>query len=158
MAGRLRAVEPGKSNPAPRVRTGVVGTGSLGKEHARLYAELAALGLCDFVGIYDNSPENAQRVAAKLGVKVFPSIDALAADADALSVVTPTITHHDIARNLLLQGRHVLVEKPMTERTEQAAELVHLAREKNLTLQVGHVERFCRIASKSARVLSRLMR
>ena len=140
--GRLRLVEPGKAKTTQRVRVGVIGTGSLGKEHARLYAELAAAGQCDFVGIYDNSAENAQRVGDKLGVKVFATINELAAAAEALSVVTPTITHHAIAKDLLSQGKHVLVEKPMTERADQAAELVHLTQQKNLILQVGHVERF----------------
>ena len=65
-----------------------------------------------------------------------------AAASDALSVVTPTTTHFELAKALLAAGRHVLVEKPMTERSEQAAELVRLAHERALVLQVGHVERF----------------
>lgn len=135
-------MEPGKAKINQHIRVGVIGTGSLGKEHARLYAELAAAGQCEFVGIYDSFAENAKRVSEKLGVKAFDSIPELAAAADAFSVVTPTITHHEIARELLTQRKHVLVEKPMTERTEQAAELVHLAQQNNLVLQVGHVERF----------------
>ncbi|HEY1171832.1 MAG TPA: Gfo/Idh/MocA family oxidoreductase [Verrucomicrobiae bacterium] len=133
-------MESGKSNQ--RVRVGVIGTGSLGKEHARLYAELATAGQCEFVGIYDSFADNAQRVADKLGVKIFPTIQGLAEAADAFSVVTPTITHHAIAKDLLSQGKHVLVEKPMTERADQAAELVHLSQQNKLILQVGHVERF----------------
>lgn len=135
-------MEPDKTKNNQRIRVGVIGTGSLGKEHARLYAELASVGACEFVGIYDSFAENAQRVADKLGVKVFATIEELAAAAEALSVVTPTITHHTIARDLLATGKHVLVEKPMTERADQAADLVQLAHQNNLILQVGHVERF----------------
>jgi predicted dehydrogenase len=135
-------METGKAKTTQRVRVGVIGTGSLGKEHARLYAELAQAGACEFAGIYDSFGENAQRVGEKLGVKVFASIPELTAAADAFSVVTPTVTHHAITRDLLAQGKHVLVEKPMTERADQAAELVHLAQQNKLVLQVGHVERF----------------
>jgi predicted dehydrogenase len=120
----------------------VLGTGSLGKEHARIYAEMAAAGLVEFAGIYDAHPETARKIAAKHHVKVFDSIAEAAAAADALNIVTPTTTHFELARSLLSQGRHVLVEKPMTDNTAQAADLVQLAQQKNCVLQVGHVERF----------------
>ena len=124
------------------LRVAVLGTGSLGKEHARLYAALAAAGTVDFVGVYDVNPENAARVAEKHRVRVFASLEETAAAADALSVVTPTTTHFDLTRRLLTLGRHVLVEKPMTDKTAEAAELVQLAQQRGLILQVGHVERF----------------
>lgn len=127
---------------ATKVKVAVLGTGSLGQHHARLYAELAAAGAVEFTGIYDAHIATAQKISAKLGVKVFASIAAAAAASDALNIVTPTITHYDIAKQLLTAGKHVFVEKPMTEKTEQAAELVQLAQQKNLVLQVGHVERF----------------
>jgi predicted dehydrogenase len=114
----------------------------LGKEHARIYAELAAAGLVEFAGIFDNHLETAQKIAAKHNARLFTSVAEAAAQADALNIVTPTITHFDLARQLLAQGKHVLVEKPMTDNTEQAGELVQLARQKNCVLQVGHVERF----------------
>ena len=72
----------------------------------------------------------------------LPSASEAAAASDALNVATPTSFHYEIAKQLLAAGKHVLVEKPMTEKTEQAAELVQLAQAKNLVLQVGHVERF----------------
>jgi predicted dehydrogenase len=127
---------------SPTVRVAVVGTGSLGKEHARVYAELAAAGLAQFAGVYDLAPETAQKVAAKHGARAFGSIAEAAAASDALSLVTPTNTHYDLAKTLLQQGKHLLVEKPMTDKAEQAAELVELAQTKNCVLQVGHVERF----------------
>ncbi len=127
------------SSPA---RVAVVGTGSLGKEHARIYAELAAAGLVRFVGVFDVSQEAAQRVAERHRVQAFASIEELAVASDALSVVTPTSTHFTLAKTLLAQGKHLLVEKPMTDSAAQAAELVQLAQQKACILQVGHVERF----------------
>jgi len=120
----------------------VLGTGSLGKEHTRIYAEMAAAGLVEFVGIYDAHGETARKIAAKHNVRVFDSVATAAAAAEALNIVTPTTTHFELAKSLLDHGKHVLVEKPMTENTTQAAELVQLAQEKNCVLQVGHVERF----------------
>jgi predicted dehydrogenase len=125
-----------------KVKVAVLGVGSLGQHHARLYAELAASGQIEFAGIYDAHAETARKIAVKTGAKVFNSIADAAAASDALNIVTPTVTHYDIAKQLLVQGKHVLVEKPMTDNTEQAAELVQLAQQNNRVLQVGHVERF----------------
>src|SRR5258708_18191180 len=127
---------------SPTVRVAVVGTGSLGKEHARVYAELAAAGSAQFAGVYDLATETAQKVASRHGARAFGSIAEAAAASDALSLVTPTNTHYDLAKTLLQQGKHLLVENPMTDKAEQAAELVELAQKKNCVLQVGHVERF----------------
>jgi predicted dehydrogenase len=120
----------------------VFGTGSLGKEHARLYADLAAAGKVNFAGVFDVNPEVAKKFADKYGVQAFTSVDDAIAHCSAASIVTPTVTHFEIARKLLEAGRHVLVEKPMTDNAEEAGELVRLAQERRLVLQVGHVERF----------------
>ena len=125
-----------------KLRVAVLGTGALGKEHARIYAELAQAGIVEFAGVFDVSAEAAKRVADKLRARVFTSVAEAAASADALSIVTPTVTHFDLAKQLLTQGKHVLVEKPMTDNTAQAAELVQLAQQHRCVLQVGHVERF----------------
>jgi predicted dehydrogenase len=127
---------------AAKVKVAVLGVGSLGQHHARIYAELAAAGTVEFVGVHDANAEAARKIAAKHGVKVFGSTAEAAAAADALNIVTPTTTHFDIAKVLLAAGKHVLVEKPMTDDTAQAAELIRLAQQKNCVLQVGHVERF----------------
>jgi len=87
-------------------------------------------------------PAAARKIAAKHGTRVFASIAELAAASDAVNIVTPTPTHFELAKLLLQQGKHVLVEKPMTDNTDQAAELVQLAQRENCVLQVGHVERF----------------
>jgi predicted dehydrogenase len=120
----------------------VLGTGSLGKEHVRIYSELAAAGKLTFAGVYDTAEESAQRIAQKYRVRAFKSLTEAAAASDAVSIVTPTTTHYELAKTLLQQGRHVLVEKPMTDNAAQATELVQLAQQKHCVLQVGHVERF----------------
>jgi predicted dehydrogenase len=125
-----------------KIRVAVLGTGSLGKEHARIYAGLAAAGLVDFAGVYDIAADVGRRIAQKYHVPVFNSVAEAVAASDALNIVTPTTTHFELAQTLLAQGKHVLVEKPMTEHAAQATELVRLAQEKNCVLQVGHVERF----------------
>jgi predicted dehydrogenase len=125
-----------------KTRVAVLGTGSLGQNHVRIYAELAAAGQVELVGIYDSSAETARKIAAKYNARIFNSVAETAAAADALNIVTPTTTHFELAKILLAQGKHILVEKPMTDNTAQAAELVQLAQQKNCILQVGHVERF----------------
>ena len=120
----------------------VLGTGSLGKEHARIYAELAKAGPAEFVGVFDVDTGAARAQASKHGVRAFASVAEAAAASDALSVVTPTTTHFALAQELLTLGKHVLVEKPMTDNAAQAAALVALAQSRGAVLQVGHVERF----------------
>ncbi len=124
------------------LRVAVVGTGSLGKEHARIYHTLASEGRVEFAGVYDIKPDVGRAVADRYGVRCFESLAAVVSGADAFSVVTPTSTHFEIAKMLLSHGKHVLVEKPMTNNAAQADALVELARRNNCVLQVGHVERF----------------
>jgi predicted dehydrogenase len=125
-----------------KVKVAVIGTGSLGKEHARVYANLATGGALDLVGVFDQSPETARHIGDRLGVPCFASLEEAATNCEAASIVTPTQTHYEIARLLLERGKHVLVEKPMTDNSAQAAELVQLALQRGCVLQVGHVERF----------------
>jgi len=120
----------------------VLGTGSLGQHHVRIYSELAAAGLVELTGIFDSQPHAAAKIAEKYKTRIFGSIAEAAAASDAINIVTPTVTHFEIAKQLLELGKHVLVEKPMTDTAENAAELVQLARQKNCMLQVGHIERF----------------
>lgn len=131
-----------KDASSSQVRVGVIGVGSLGRHHARIYAELAREGRVEFVGVCDADATSAKRVAGDHGTVAFGSVEDLAAQCDAVSIVTPTTTHYELAKKLLDQGRHVLVEKPITNNAQQAVALVTVARESNLVLQVGHVERF----------------
>lgn len=124
------------------VKVAVLGVGALGQHHARIYAELEQSGGVDFVGLYDPDAERAREIAKKNGVRALGSMDDVLEQADAVSIVTPTFTHFQLARQFLESDRHVLVEKPITDEAHQAAELVQLAQEKGRVLQVGHVERF----------------
>jgi predicted dehydrogenase len=125
-----------------KVKVAVLGTGSLGQHHTRIYTELAAAGIVELTGIYDAHAETAQKIAEKHKLHVFNSIAEAAAASVAVNIVTPTTTHFDIAKQLLALGKHVLVEKPMTDNSAQAGELIELAKKNNCVLQVGHVERF----------------
>ena len=125
-----------------RVRVAVLGVGSLGRQHARIYAEMHRQGAVELVGVYDTDDALAKAIAAKHGTVALDSVEDAAGAADALSIVTPTVTHHALAKPLLEQGKHLLVEKPMTDDTDRAAELVRLAKRHDCVLQVGHIERF----------------
>jgi len=127
-----------KGSP-PRIRVGVVGVGHIGSNHARLYAEIPS---AEFAAVYDIDPSKAAAVARRYGVKTASTVWEFGDMVDAASVATPTTTHYDVARSLLHSGKHLLIEKPITESTKQASELANMAAEKNLILQVGHVERF----------------
>ncbi len=122
-----RVTSEKSSARSDKVKVGVLGTGSLGKEHVRIYAELAAAKQVEFIGVYDILTEPARKLADKYKVRAFPSVQELVAAADALSIVTPTTTHFELAKDVLVQHKHVLVEKPMTDNAVQAAELVELS-------------------------------
>ena len=127
---------------ATRVRVAVLGVGSLGQQHARIYGDMHRQGAVELIGVYDTDDALAKAIAAKHGTVALDSVEDAAGAADALSIVTPTVTHHALAKPLLEQGKHLLVEKPMTDDTDRAAELVRLAKRHDCVLQVGHIERF----------------
>ncbi len=122
-----------------KLRIGVVGVGHIGSNHARLYAEIPS---ADFTAVCDVDVAKGNAIAKKFGATAERSLDEFIGMVDAASVATPTDTHYEIARSLLGRGKHVLVEKPITDNTAHAAELTELAARKGLILQVGHVERF----------------
>ena len=122
-----------------KLRVGVVGVGHIGKNHARLYAELES---ADFAAIYDTDQEKAKQLAQEFGTVAATSLEDFAERIDAASIATPTNSHFAVARQLLDSGKHLLIEKPIAEKTADASALAELARERRLVLQVGHVERF----------------
>ena len=126
---------------ASSIRVAVLGVGSLGQNHARIYKDLHQKGEIELIGVFDTNHEQAKSIAAKYGTIALNSLEE-AASADALSIVTPTITHHQLAKSLLEKGKHLLIEKPMTDNVNEAAELVNLAKLQDCVLQVGHIERF----------------
>lgn len=121
------------------VRVGVVGVGHLGKEHARIYKKMKG---ADLVGVVDIDAKQARAVARKLKTQWSEKPDLLLEEADAVSVVVPTVAHHAVAMPFLKRGIALLVEKPMTFSVHEAEELVATAAENNAKLQVGHIERF----------------
>ncbi len=122
-----------------RLRCAVIGAGYLGRFHAQKYA---AIPRCDLVGVVDPDASARERIASELGVAVFADHSDLLGRTDAVSVATPTATHHAVARDFLRSGSHVLVEKPITATEPEARELIALAVEGSRVLQVGHLERF----------------
>ena len=121
------------------IKIGVVGVGHIGRHHARICSELPQTEL---VGVFDVDGERCRQVAELHGTEAFGSIEDLAARCQAVTIATPTGTHFPVAAACLRAGCHVLVEKPIADQVEQARALVLLSREKELLLQVGHVERF----------------
>ncbi|MFA5038219.1 MAG: Gfo/Idh/MocA family oxidoreductase [Candidatus Omnitrophota bacterium] len=121
------------------LKAAVIGAGRLGSIHARVYTEIPHIKL---IGVCDIDSQKASLLAQNQGTQASSDYKTLIPDADIVSIATPTNTHFEIGRFALLQGKHVLIEKPVTDNLRDAASLTRLAKSKNLTLQVGHVERF----------------
>ena len=122
-----------------KLKCAVIGTGYLGKFHAEKYANLAE---CELVAVVDINAETAKTIADKHGAQALTDYEPLLGKVDAVSIVVPTTLHYQVAKDFLNAGSHVLIEKPITTTVEQADELIAIAKEKNLILQVGHLERF----------------
>lgn len=133
---RGNLIEPTMTTPLP---VGVIGVGYLGRFHAQKYA---ALPQVDLLGVADLSQPRAQEVAQALNTRSFSDYRQLLPLVDAVSVAVPTTQHFSVVRDCLQQGCQVLVEKPLSVTVAQADELVRLARQQNLILMVGHLERF----------------
>ena len=127
------------------VKVGVVGVGAIGRNHARIYSELES---AELVAIYDANEEHARALAEEFGTEAVGSLEELVSRVDAASVSTPTVTHRDIATTLIEQGKHVLVEKPISDSVDDAKAMIDLAKEKGCVLQVGHIERFNPVMSQ----------
>ncbi len=122
-----------------RVKCGVIGTGSLGQHHARIYA---ALENVELVGIVDSDPARAREIADKHGTRVFSTAEELAENCEAISIVVPTDLHAEVAIPILNKGVNLLIEKPICATIEQAKEVLNAAKENNRLVQVGHIEHF----------------
>ncbi|HEU4631155.1 MAG TPA: Gfo/Idh/MocA family oxidoreductase [Gemmatimonadaceae bacterium] len=119
----------------------MAGAGGLGYHHIRILRDVPGVALAGFV---DTRPERAAQVAAELGVRAFPTLDALLDEVDALTVVVPTPAHHEVATAALRRGKHLLIEKPIAASIAEADEIVALAERAGVVVQTGHVERFNR--------------
>lgn len=124
-----------------KVRAAVIGTGHLGKFHARV---MSVLDQAEFVCVVDIDEERGKEIAAKYNVPYVQKYQDIVDEVEAVSIATPTVHHYEAVRYFMEKGKHVLVEKPVTSEIAHAEELVKLADEKKVKFQVGHIERFNR--------------
>ena len=128
--------QAGVSSP---LRVAVVGVGYLGKFHAQKYQNAPDVTL---IGVVDKDLSMAEEIASSLGTRAFSDHRDLIGHVDAVSIVVPTQAHYAVSRDFLEQGVHLLIEKPITSRLDEADALLNLAGQKNCIIQVGHLERF----------------
>ncbi|BCB95364.1 UDP-N-acetylglucosamine 3-dehydrogenase [Dissulfurispira thermophila] len=122
---------------------GVIGTGYLGQHHARIYSELGSeLGNVRLVGVVDADINRAKEVSNKYGCDAFSDYKAIINKVDALSIVTPTTMHYQMALDCIKAGKDILIEKPITVTVEEANELIDASDKAGTIIQVGHLERF----------------
>jgi predicted dehydrogenase len=126
---------------SPRLPIGVVGTGALGRHHAR---HLASLEEARLVGVYDLDPACGRAVAEELETTSFPDLDALLEQVEAVTVAVPTPAHLAVGLRALERGVPVLMEKPLAATVDEADALIGAAQRGGLQLQVGHIERYNR--------------
>ena len=121
------------------LKVGVLGAGHLGKIHLRLLNQSSKYEL---VGFYDPLKENAIKVSEEFGYKNFETISELIKEVDVVDIVTPTLSHFECAKEAIEAGKHVFIEKPITNTVEEAQAIRVLASQNHVLGQVGHVERF----------------
>ncbi|MDT0607290.1 Gfo/Idh/MocA family protein [Croceitalea rosinachiae] len=121
------------------LKVGVLGAGHLGKIHLRLLNQSAKYEL---IGFYDPDEINAKKVADEFGYSYYENINTLIEAVDVVDIVTPTLSHYDCAKKVMKSGKHIFIEKPITNTLQEAEELIELESKHNVKGQVGHVERF----------------
>lgn len=122
------------------LKIGVLGAGHLGKIHIRVLRELT--DIYEVIGFYDSNKDAALQAEKEFGVKAFSDIDELIEASDCVDIVTPTLSHFDLATKAIRKSKHVFIEKPITQTVDEAKTLLSLANEAEVLVQVGHVERF----------------
>jgi predicted dehydrogenase len=120
-------------------KVGIIGVGHMGQYHVNVAVSIPQI---EVSGIFDTDSQRLKEISNKFLTKPYTNLDELIHDSDALIIAVPTKFHFEVAKKCLEAGKHILVEKPMTQTVEQAKELVDLAEKQGLILQVGHVERF----------------
>lgn len=121
------------------IKVAVIGAGMMGKNHLRTYKNLNGFEL---VGVYDIFADAAKAAAETFGIKAFSSLEEVAAEVDAVSVVTTSVTHAEVGEFFLNKGIHCLIEKPLAATKEECQRLIAAAQNNNVTLLVGHIEQF----------------
>jgi len=122
-----------------KLKVGVIGTGKLGGIHAKLWSENEN---ADFIGVFDTDKETAITISNKFNCVAYESIDELLNEVEAVTIASPTIYHFEIAKQCVEAGKHCLIEKPITHKYSEAEKLIKIAKNNNVAIQVGHVERF----------------
>ncbi len=122
-----------------KLKIAVIGVGHIGKEHARIYNDMPEVNL---TGIVDINKKQGEKIAQQYNTKHYSSYKDIPHKVDAVSVVVPTKSHYEITSELLKDGIHVLVEKPMTGTISEAEDLIRLSKKNNNILQAGYIERF----------------
>lgn len=122
-----------------KLKTAVVGVGYLGRFHAQKYKVIPG---SDLVGVFDENRERAKEIAQELGTVALGSLDEVIQVAEAVSVASTTTSHFEVGQHLLNARKHVLMEKPITARSDQGKELCRIAAENHCVFQIGHIERF----------------
>ncbi len=122
-----------------KVKVGVVGVGYLGQHHARV---LSILEHAELVGVYDIDEQRALKIANRYRTKAFPSLESLLEEVDAMVCAVPTEHHFETGLKIILNSKHLFMEKPVAKTYKEAQELVKKAEEKGIKFQVGHIERF----------------
>ena len=133
------------------IKVAVIGAGMMGKNHLKTYANMQGVKL---VGVYDIYAEAAKNAAAMYGIKAFSSMEEVAKNVDAVSIVTTSVTHADVGEFFMNKGIHCMMEKPLATTEEGCMRLINAAKKNNVILMVGHIERFNPAVEQMGKLLS----
>tara|TARA_R110002012_G_scaffold7979_1_gene37241 strand:- start:4923 stop:5897 length:975 start_codon:yes stop_codon:yes gene_type:complete len=138
------------NTPKRVIKVGVVGAGSMGKNHVRV---ATSNPLMDCIGLFDPSETIGRNVATLYSTKYFPNYQDMLDEVEAVVIASPTTTHFDMAKLAIENGKHCLIEKPITVTVEEGEKLLALAEQYNVTIEVGHVERYNPVYSELIKIL-----
>lgn len=133
------------------IKVAVIGAGMMGKNHMKTYKSLNGVEL---IGVYDIFPEAAKAAAETFGIRAFSSMEEVAENVEAVSVVTTSVTHADVGEFFLNKGIHCMMEKPLACTEEECQRLISAADKNNVVLLVGHIERFNPAVEQMGKLLS----
>jgi len=122
-----------------KIKVGVVGVGHLGKFHVQQYHNIDNVKC---LGVFDTNSQEAHKISREYSIQAYDTLENLIKECEAISICTPTSTHHKVAKQALLSDCHVLIEKPITHDITEAHDLIKISNEYNKIIQVGHIERF----------------
>ena len=134
-----------------KIKVAVIGAGMMGKNHLKMYKTLSNVEL---VGVYDVFEEASKSAAETFGIKAFSSLEEVAKNVDAVSVVTTSVTHAEVGEFFLKKGIHCLIEKPLATTEEECNRLIKAAKKSGVVLLVGHIERFNPAVEQLSKILA----